>query len=442
MTSTEAPLFDLVLLSAYGRGNWIATQLAASGWKVSLIDVTANLGRSAWEDVEGPFGLLESEDVLANQRKSLADEGELVAVPGGFTMWLEDGPLEFRSELTNFLVRARSLATEAETYVRDAKLGLGESARRGLAKLMYSRNWLAQFAHVFAARGHSENHVAIQNGGEPSPLFSPYSIRRLTADGHSRGLKVAQAAGVTVRNAAKIREIRVGAGGFVEGADIEFDGGSGLERGRAFLTCLSLDETILLGGGLGLYPKGTPKPVWSWERIRFTLEAPLAIRSALPHWFVAIDDVDLAWTRANMYVVKRSPSSDALDVWVKVPTWMREESAAFAAVAGDVGASLSKRLPTAKLAFADLARDSRIVWPVYEANDLETATLKSKNMFFSAPGLWASCDWLGRFRHESAIVVQLEKMKAQWDAVARKAAARQQKSEQKASAQADRSARP
>ncbi|MES2964304.1 MAG: hypothetical protein V4760_10465, partial [Bdellovibrionota bacterium] len=112
---------------------------------------------------------------------------------------------------------------------------------------------------------------------------------------------------------------------------------------------------------------------------------------------------------------------------VKVPTWMRDEAPAFAAVAGDVGASLAKRLPGAKLAFEDLSRDPHVLWPVYETADAEIETLKAKNMFFSAPGLWPSCDWLGRFRHESGVVARLEKMKAQWDAVARKDAAKLQK---------------
>lgn len=425
MSQVETPLFDLVCLSAYGRGNWIATELASRGWNVSLVDVTAQLGRPTWEDVEGPFGLLETDDSIPAHAKSLADGGELVPVPGGFTMWLPDGPLELRSELTTFLVRARSLSTEAETYVHEAKPGAGDGARRGLSRLMYSRNWFAQFAHVFSAHGHSENHVALQNGGVASPLFAPFSIRRASAAGHERALDVAARAGVTVRKNAKVRDVRLGTGALIEGAEIEFDGGQGFEKGRAFLNTLSLDETILMGGGLGLYPKGAPKAVWSWERVRFSLDAPRSVRAALPNWVVVIDDVDLAWTRANMFVVRRTPACDALDVWVKVPTWMRDEAPAFAAVVNDVAASLRKRLPTAKITVGSLERDARVLWPVYESNDTEIVVLKSKNLFFSAPGVWASCDWLGRFRHETDIVARLEKMKAQWDAAARKLAARQ-----------------
>ncbi|MEK7357761.1 MAG: hypothetical protein AAB250_15015, partial [Bdellovibrionota bacterium] len=182
--------------------------------------------------------------------------------------------------------------------------------------------------------------------------------------------------------------------------------------------------TILLGGGLGLYPKGAPKAVWSWERVRFSLQdVPVAIRSSLPAWFVAIDDIDLAWTRANMFVVRRTANAEALDVWIKIPTWMRDETPAFVAVVRDVAESLAKRLPMVKLEAEDLTRD-RAMWPVFETGDIEIETLKSKNMFFSAPGLWAQSDWLGRFRHEREITQRLEKMKAQWDAAARKQAER------------------
>jgi hypothetical protein len=424
MSSGDTNLFDLVLLSAFGRGNWIATELARKGWKVSLVDVTPQLGRVQWEDVEGPFGLLESEDLVESQRERLAAEGELTRIPGGFTMWLPEGPLEFSSELTSYLVRARSIATEAETYVRQAKPRGAEGERKALTKLMYARNWLAQFAHVFASRGHAENHSALNSGTIPSPLFSPFSIRRLTAKGHEKGLEIARAAGVTVRANAKIRDVRVGTSGLVEGAEIEYDGGGGFESGRAFVIGLSLDDTIVLGGGLGLYPKGVPKAVWSWERVRFTTsDVPIAIKSALPEWTVVIDDVDLAWTRANLMVLRRSAAGDHLDVWIKIPSWMRDETPAFVAVVNDVQQSLSRRLPMVKLQSTDLTRE-RAMWPVFETQDVEIATLKSKNTFYSAPGLWPEMDWLGRFRHETEIMARLEKMKALWDAAHRKQAER------------------
>ena len=131
--------YDLVVISAFGRGHWLALEFASRGWRVLLQDVTASLGDFDHRDVEGPFGLLEAADLHPSQRARLVDEGEFVQVPGGFTLWLPEGPLEFRSELTPFLLRAREIPHEVESYLRqpsfETKEALGE--RRSLRKLQY-----------------------------------------------------------------------------------------------------------------------------------------------------------------------------------------------------------------------------------------------------------------------------------------------------------------
>ncbi|MES2857103.1 MAG: hypothetical protein V4692_14640, partial [Bdellovibrionota bacterium] len=200
MTATESQIFDLVVVSAYGRGNWAAMELANRGWKVVLADVTEQLGALAPEDSEGPFGLLEAQDLLPSQRARLADEGELENVAQGFSIWLEEGPLEFRSEITPFLLRARGIPESVDGYLRrtSAKSSETERDRRTISRLVYDRNWLAQFAHSIHSTVHRQNHVAVESGNA-SPLFSAFSVRQTTDAGPQRGLKHCQTVGVTVR---------------------------------------------------------------------------------------------------------------------------------------------------------------------------------------------------------------------------------------------------
>ena len=436
-SSQESQNFDLVVVSAYGRGNWMATELASRGWKVAMVDVTSTMRQAPWEDVEGPFGLLESHDVLPSQRARLADEGELVPVPGGFTMWLPEGPLEFRSELAPFLMRARNVPSEVESYLRRSGVKSRESERerKALSRLMYGRTWLAHFAHVFASNVHSENHSGLRTGSA-TPLFSSFAVRQATASGQAKGLKQVQASGVTVLNNAKVRDVRL-SNKTVDAIEIEHEKGHGVERARAFVWCLSFEETKGISAEIAskLYPSGGPEATWAWERFRFDFEIPQAISSALPMWSVVIDDVDLAWTRANMMVLRRWPQAQALDVWLKIPSWMRTETGALASVLDDVTKSLARRLPEAKLSrqIADpSATETRpILWPVFESSQAQfvppLASRRSSNFFFHAPDLWPALDWIGRFRFENGVVERLEDMKSKWDEAARKLAERSAK---------------
>ena len=54
---------SVVLVSAFGRGHWLAANLVAEGIPVDLIDVTERMGVWPVEDTEGPFGFFKNEKV-------------------------------------------------------------------------------------------------------------------------------------------------------------------------------------------------------------------------------------------------------------------------------------------------------------------------------------------------------------------------------------------
>ena len=64
---------DVTIVSAYGRGNWLAAELSNLNHRVSLVDVSKGLGRWAPEDWEGPFGFFQSEHLLPSQVESLIE---------------------------------------------------------------------------------------------------------------------------------------------------------------------------------------------------------------------------------------------------------------------------------------------------------------------------------------------------------------------------------
>lgn len=429
--SSQTSLFDLVVVSAFGRGQWLATELAGQGWKTALVDVSDQVGMHSSKDVEGPFGLFESQDLLPSQRARLADEGEFTQTPTGFALWLPEGPLEFRSELTPFLLRARDIPDSVETYIRHtgAKPKDGEREKKTTAKLQYSHSWLAQFAHALTSATQHENHVALE-ADSVAPLFSPYGLRQLTDAGISKGFQVAKTAGVVVRQKSKITDIRFDG----KAADaIEIQGEvSGVQRGRAFVWCLSFDETKAVSEKLAaqLFPKSWPEPQWAWQRLSILAE-PSDLLECLPLSVALIEDVDLAWTRANMIMLRRRAGESAVDAWVKVPAWMRRETEAFENVRKEVLATLSQRLPGVQLRYETNSL-SPLLWPIYTKEDFEhLGAVKSPNLFFDAPGSWASIDWLGRFKVENVILEKLGKLKNMWDAQERKAEAQRERQNRK-----------
>ncbi len=423
--------YDLIVVSAFGRGQWIASELAGQGWKTALVDVSDQVATISDIDAEGPFGLFESQELLPSQRARLADEGEFAAVAGGFTLWLPEGPLEFRSELTPFLLRARDIPEEVETYVRHSgsKAKEGEREKRQIKKLQYSHSWLAQFAHSLTAATHHENHVALESN-TAAPLFSPYGLRQLTATGLAKGVQVAKTAGVSLRPKSKIVDLRFD-GKSVDAIEIQGDV-SGAERGRAFVWCLSYDETKRVSEKLAarLFPKAWPEAQWGWQRLTFET-SPSDLLLSLPLSVTVIDDVDLAWTRANMVLVRRRENESSFDAWVKVPTWMRRETPVFAGVVDEVKRLLERKLPGVTLTQkGDLL--SPLQWPIYTIEDFAAlGAAKSPNLFFDAPGFWSSIDWLGRFKVESLIVEKLMKLKTIWDAAERKAEAQRERQSRK-----------
>ncbi len=79
---------DVVVVSAFGRGNWLAAELARQGLSTTMVDVSDALGRWAPEDWEGPFGYFQSEAVTESLSTRLHVEDFSDGVDEGFVFWL------------------------------------------------------------------------------------------------------------------------------------------------------------------------------------------------------------------------------------------------------------------------------------------------------------------------------------------------------------------
>lgn len=430
-------LTDVVIVSIFGRGNWLASELAIRGWKVTLIDASDRMGEWEPEDCEGPFGLLESSDLVPTQKTRLTDEGEALSVPQGFTLWLKDGPLECKSEMTQFHLGKYKISRAVEAYLRMPGLPSKESERerRAMTKMTFEENWLAQFAHQIASHTAHENHLSLETAW-PLPVFSPFMVRQVTKAGWQKGLKACQSNGVTVRAHAGVRDLRL-SDRLVDAIEVE-DERSGIERGRSFVWMLSSAETAMLKGSMfkTLYSRGEVEPSWYWARFQVDLEGRV-FEEQLPLHSVVIEDVFLPWTHTNTMVVRKRVSGKSLDVWVRLPIWARFDHDYRAKIEDEVLKILRRRLPQSEPRMAVSPPESRYSieklgpprFPIYSRDKLNRLNeLKTANLFFDGPEHWETLDWLGQFRHQNELLGRLEKLKAQWDAEALRHAMANQRS--------------
>lgn len=402
---SKAP--DLVIVSAYGRGHWLAGELARQKWSVHLLDATAALGGWGPEDWEGPWGLFDLPELSPSQRSRLLDEDVAISVPSGFTLWPPQGPLELGGELATFHSRAFGVHEDVRTYLRatgDAETSLErvfepvptqsseedleaeardsvsrrlrssaslwldsltagvrrapplkgrERSHRKVSQLPFEEAWLAHFAHALAGNRYVENRDAIF-AGAPLPLRAPYGVRHVTMQSFEAGLARLEAAGVRVTRNASVNDVRIH-NGMVDAFEMVAQR-RGVESGRAFLWMLSSHETEFLSESVAraIYPDGALRPAWAWTRFRIRVNDNSAAR-ALPLGFAMVENIFLPWTHSNLSMIKRvhpqgSAVSDragffSLDAWIRVPSRVLGDGAYFQGLRNELLAIFARRIP-------------------------------------------------------------------------------------------------
>lgn len=418
---------DAVIVSAYGRGNWLAQELARRGWSVTLTDVTSALGVHNSEEAEGPFGFFETSDLMPTQKSCLLAEGGVLSATGGFTFWLKGGPLECRSGLTAFALEQNGVVKALEEYLRHSGLPDKESdrRRRALEREPFRETWLAHFAHQLASPVHDENHRALA-AGEAMPLFAPFWIRQASTKIWDDGLKAVRASGVTVRSNATVLDLRMNDRA-VDAIEIK-DDHAGIERGRTFIWMLSSAESASLPKVVfeTLYPGGVAEPSWFWAcyHVTMTAEDP---DDSLPIHTVLIEDPFLPWTHANVIVLRKRAQTKAYAAWVKLPMQSRESSDEMRAIGERIESVLAARIPKLAPKVIGFSNDptARPCFPIFDRDVLEDLeTLQSPNLFYCGPEQCGSLDWTGLYRRQNQVLARLEKMRAHWIAVEEKELAR------------------
>jgi len=416
----------VLVVSSFGRGQWLASEIAGlEGVDVTLVDASETLGRWTPEDWEGPFGFFQPEGITQTQNGRLSSEDYHDPNPQGFSVWLEDGPLDFKGPLTQFWLDQEGPLTHLKDYVDKVwdKQKPKKSVQAYVQGLSFEKSWLIHLAHQLASPEFSENALSAYLG-DPLPLFSTWSTRRVSRKGYQRLGEWCESKGVRYAPKATIKDVDVQKNKMVS---VEVDSPSyrGVFSADYVVWCLTQGEVRRMGASL--YPKVYAGPViepqWSWVRYRMQLDLDL-YETTFPGHFLMIEDKNVPWTHENLLVAQKVVTGTGFDVWMRIPHHQRFQRRSLEEYADRIERIFENRIPGSSPGVLEMPQEFHYefeelgssLFPVYEKGLRKTIKrLAFRNVVYSSPETWGRLDWTGRFHYENSIIREIADWKQAQD---------------------------
>lgn len=405
----------VILISAFGRGHWLAAALAQEGIKTTLVDVSSQLGVWPAEDVEGPFGFFRNEKISESQLERLYSDSSFEEVQNGFTLWLENGPLECKGPITKYKIDKISLLPHIKDFLWS---GLSDKTGRMLYKNLQSidfeKSWLLHFAHQWAGTTYKPS-VLGATVGQGIPLFSSFLVRQTTRNGLEKSLEWLASKGV---NVIKPQIVDVSFKGRKTISGFEFSGAKqGLFGLEQLVWMLTSEESYFLNERLGKYffPEGALEPEWCWVRYRVSIQQCFE-RDHLPIHTVLMDDLYSPWTHENMMVIQRTSLADQFDVWMKIPTVQRFNKEYLTIRSEKMKSHLTMRMSLSNpqvLSFPQeyyytYAQLGASRFPVFsEKLESRRGKVLYKNLYLDGPEEWPLYSWGSYFERHELILAKI-----------------------------------
>jgi hypothetical protein len=407
----------IFIVSAFGRGLWLASDLMRRGFEVSLCDVSEVLGRWAPEDMEGPFGYFSSERILPTQMERLVCDDPSEATNNGFTVWLKSGPVEFKGPLTKHRLEKLGVNSEVIRYLSEfdvMSLESSQSLKAEIQKLPFLERWPASLAHQFSSSAYLSAPSALEQG-RPDPLFNSYNLRTPTRPGIEKALAWCESVGVKVLSRSRVLDMAIEkkqiTGLEIQGAQ------TGFIKADQFVWTLSSTETKFQNQEMSrkLFLSIGLEPEWCWVKFRVRLQK-CRETEALPLCFLMIEDLEFAWTHSNFIFIRRTGVSEDFDFWLRIPASQRfqkqylmdrcnEALELFNRRAERLGALLVDPPQEHIYTFEDLGPARS---PVYNKESLTHFIKSAKaniftNLHLDGPEQWDHLGWEGMFQHQRSI---------------------------------------
>lgn len=321
----SAPVHSVTIVSAFGRGERLATLLKRKNFDVTLLDATEAL-KPGQVFSSGPFPLVSGVESFADLESTLKDAD----LPRGLTVWTPEGPLEFKGPMSEFLKEQNPAMRVAASG--DVTKGRGfEETWLGLLLSQLTSPWMTDSTDA-------------NRWGTPFGLKGELSVLNNSTFAKAL-LKGCQDEGVEVVAVRQLRGVET-QGPRVLSLQIGADGES--RECTQVVWLLTSSETQRLNPEVAekLFPKGVLEPDWQW--VRMDLRSSVGPWwGGLPQWMIVVEDIYLPWTHANCFVLRRGVGGN-WEAWLKVPFHRLQDPKAWYEWARQIEIVLLKRLPHAQ----------------------------------------------------------------------------------------------
>lgn len=409
----------VILVSAFGRGHWLAAVLAQEGIKTTLVDVSTQLGVWPIEDVEGPFGFFRTDKITESQTERLYSEDPFEEVPNGFTLWLKEGPLECKGPLTKYRIENSTFSSPIqEFFFSGMNEKLGKLIYKNLDSIDFSQSWLLHLAHQWASTTYTANAKAAV-AGQATPLFSSFLVRQATRSGLEKSLAWLESKGVEVIRSQKVADMSFGGGKTITG--VELSGRSqGLFKLEQLIWTLTSEETYFLNEKIGksFFPEGPLEPEWCWVRYRVGLQSCFE-RDRLPIHCLVVEDLYSPWTHENLMVIQRTPLADQFDVWMRVPAVQRFNKEYLQVRSERMQKYLKERMSLTDPQILNFPQEYYYTYtqlgasrfPVFAKTSSRRGRTHFSNLHLTNPEVWPHYSWGAYFDTDESIIL---KIRAWW----------------------------
>jgi hypothetical protein len=407
---------EILIISAFGRGHWLAANLKRNGIDTALIDVTEKMGTWVPEEAEGPFGFFQSERLLESQYERLIEEEPPLELPNGFTLWLSDGPVELKGPVSKRRLERLGVGEDVVQYLLGQAKGLSKAR---LARLPFSEKWLINLAHGLAAN-HYRPAAEYFESDEFLPLFAKFFIRLPSRVGHSRSLDWCERQGVEVVRKADVIDISLKGRREIRGVEYRHNNAERTEifECEQMVWCLTSEETSLLGikPQQKLFPHGILEPSWVWTRYRLKI-SDIPLRDLLPMHMLIIDDIGRPWTHDNFVILQKTGSADLFDAWCKLPNVQRFNKEYLVSRSQAITDLLKARLVSLDVETINqpigydltYTQAGPARYPIYDSTErLLWRPGQYLNVHFDSAEHWQSLGWNGMLQKQNEIMSNLQ----------------------------------
>lgn len=385
----EMNRFDAVVVSAFGRGHWLASELNREKMRVLLVDVTSRLGVWPVEDAEGPFGAVKIDSFENTFLERLNNDDPIENAENGWTFWFPDGPFEFKGPLAKFHAeRLRWPDHWLEIFARG-----GRVSELDLDSGDFLRTWPLALSHQLGATRYLPAARALE-AGRPIPFAASFGVRQATRQGLTRNLDWLREKGVVVTDKTEVLDVSFKSRREIMGLELKGDPG-GLVRADLFVWTLTGGETRFLSPKLAeaLYPGGVVDPSWCWIRYRLSVAREPEV-ARLPLHTVLIEDLEYPWAHSNVVILGKTTAEERLDAWIRIPALQRFNRDYLAEHGRRIVEKLQRRMPTSKPEMQSLPQEAsytsqELGEPRVPLWDLQPSPAAGRrragNLFFESP---------------------------------------------------------